>query len=350
MLLSTMADGSIADRPDILFQNQYDRIGVVEGGPHYSLWSPDGKKLASIVGTLSGLVLALFDTEDESFLTLPLRAPMYFGWSPNSERFAVHGSRKLQIIDDLIDGEFGLELEGGSSRYFAPQFAPDGEGIAFVTEDDGKFFLNVHQFSNKTDTPVASFEGFVWFRWSPDGESLAVLKGDSQSAESEIWLVAANGRSKMLLVRGRYQMFMWSPDGEKLLLSEVDKLQPFRAHWTVIDANAGVITQLATFTPTLSLQQMILFFDQYSASHTFWSPDGQSIVFAGVLHTPISDEGPSARSIERIWVVDVDGDTLQTAPSRSDPLSSDQLANRVTTGTSLLLPGVLLALVGALFE
>jgi hypothetical protein len=79
MLLSTMADGSTADRPDILFQNQYDTIGVVEGGPHYSLWSPVSKKLASVIGTPTGLVLALFDTQDKSFLTLPGRAPMYFG-------------------------------------------------------------------------------------------------------------------------------------------------------------------------------------------------------------------------------------------------------------------------------
>ena len=108
-------------------------------------------------------------------------------------------------------------------------------------------------------------------------------------------------------------MFMLSPDGENLLLSAVDKLQPFRAHWSVIDVNTGKITQLATFTPTLSLQQMILFFDQYSASHTFWSPNSQSMVFAGVLHGPIPDEGTGAGPIERIWVVDVDGDTQPRA-------------------------------------
>jgi Tol biopolymer transport system component len=238
---------------------------------------------------------------------------MYFGWSPDSERLAVHGSRKLQVLDDLIEGEFSLELEGGSSRYFAPQFSPDGERIAFLTEGDSAFFLNVHQLSDATDIPVATVEGFVWFRWSPDGESLAVLKGDSQSAESEVWLVAADGTSEKLLTRGRYQMFMLSPDGENLLLSAVDKLQPFRAHWSVIDVNTGKITQLATFTPTLSLQQMILFFDQYSASHTFWSPNSQSIVFAGVLHGPIPDEGTGAGPIERIWVVDVDGDTQPRA-------------------------------------
>ena len=220
----------------------------------------------------------------------------------------MHGTRKLQIIDDLIDGEFGLELEGSSSRYFAPQFSPDGERIAFLTEVNSAFFLNVQQLSDKTDTPVATVEGFAWFRWSPNGDSLAALKGDPQSAESEIWLVAADGTTEDLLARGRYQMFMWSPDGQELLLSAVDKLQPFRAHWSVINVDAGEITELATFTPTLSLQQMILFFDQYSASHTFWSPGGQSTVFAGVLHNPTPDGGTGGGSIERAWVVDVDGD------------------------------------------
>ncbi len=308
ILLTTLADGSTAEDPETLFQGQPGSAMIVAGGPHYSLWSPDSKRIASVVGIPEGGRLILFDTDQKVAVPRPHSAPVWIGWSPVSNELAVHAVEGLLVYDDPLAGRSSVELGAGITRYFAPQFAPDGEKIAFLDEQEGETFLNVHEISEAADTSIAAIDGLAWFRWSPDGESIAVLKSEFRFEASEVWLVASDGTSEELLARGRYQMFTWSPDGSKLLLAEVDATTTSRLRWSVMDMGTREISELVTFTPTLGIQQVHSFFDQFSASHTFWSPDGRSIVFAGLLHEPLPSEEDRVRGAETVWIVDVDGD------------------------------------------
>lgn len=53
---------------------------------------------------------------------------------------------------------------------------------------------------------------------------------------------------------------------------------------------------------------MHVFFDQYISSHSFWSPDGGSIVFAGDLIGSFSGRGDEERDIDTVWVVNTAGE------------------------------------------
>ena len=308
ILLTTLADGSTAEDPETIFQGQPGSAMIVAGGPHYSLWSPDSKKIASVVGIPEGGRLILFDTDQKVVVPLPHSAPVWLGWSPTSDELVVNAAASLLVYDDPFSGDSGVELGGGAVWYFAPQFSPDGEKIAFLDEQAGETFLNVHEISEAADTSIAAIDGLAWFRWSPDGGSIAVLRSDFRYESSEVWLIASDGTSEELLASGRYRMFMWSPDGSKLLLAEIDATTPSRLRWSVMDMASREISELVTFTPTLGMQQVHSFFDQFSASHTFWSPDGRSIVFAGLLHEPLPGEEDRVRGAETVWIVDVDGE------------------------------------------
>ncbi|MCH7734692.1 MAG: hypothetical protein IH961_05705, partial [Chloroflexi bacterium] len=154
---------------------------------------------------------------------------------------------------------------------------------------------------------LTDIDAVGWFRWAPDGESLAVLKGNPLANESTIWRIAADGSSEELLASGRYLMLMWSPDGKKMLLAQRSGEITSRFLWSVMDLATKEITDMIEFTPSGEIEQLHLFFDQYSASHTFWSPDSSSIVFTGLLHEPLSRQEDRARGDDTVWVVKVDG-------------------------------------------
>ena len=156
-------------------------------------------------------------------------------------------------------------------------------------------------------TPLTDIEAVGWFRWAPDGESLAVLKGNPLENESTVWRIAADGTSEELLASGRYLMLMWSPDGKKMLLAQRSDEITSRFQWSVMDLATKEITDVIEFTPSGEIEQLHLFFDQYSESHTFWSPDSSSIVFAGLLHEPLPRQEDRARGDDTVWVVGIDG-------------------------------------------
>ncbi len=306
LLLATAADGSSTDSPDVLYQNEPGTGLIVAGGPHYGVWSPDSEKVASIVATTNGLAVILADTVNERSIPLVPGAPLYLGWSPDSSQLLVHvGDRLLRF--DAPFTSVSAALDGGSTRYFAPTYAPNDSRAAFLVDDEDGTTLFVQDQDAGTLTPLTDIDAVGWFRWAPDGESLAVLKGNPLANKSTIWRIAADGSSEELLASGRYLMLMWSPDGKKMLLAQRSDEITSRFQWSVMDLATKEITNMIEFTPSGEIEQLHLFFDQYSASHTFWSPDSSSIVFTGLLHEPLPRQEDRARGDDTVWVVKVDG-------------------------------------------
>jgi len=312
LLLATAADGSSSESPEVLFQNEPGTGLIVAGGPHYAVWSPDSEKVASIVSTPDGLAVMMADTANELAFPLVPGAPLYIGWAPDSSQLLIHVGDRLLRFDAPFTSVTGA-LEGGSMRYFAPTYAPNDSRAAFLIEGEDGTTLVVEDQDAGTLTPLTDIDAVGYFRWAPDGESLAVLKGDPFANVSTIWRIAANGSSEELLATGSYIMLMWSPDGEKMLLARRSDEISSRFLWSVMDLATREITDLIEFTPSGEIEQLHLFFDQYSASHTFWSPDSSSIVFTGLLHEPLSRQEDRTRGDDTVWVIKADGSELPRA-------------------------------------
>jgi Tol biopolymer transport system component len=312
LLMEATVDGSRANFPNLLFQNEPGTNTIVSGGPHYALWSPDSKKVSAIVSTSQGQAIILSDTVERSTLPLVLGAPLYLGWSPDSEQILIHAGESLLLFEAPFTSDGGETLAGSSPRYLTPQFAPNDNRAAYVVDSEDGATLNIQDASGRERIEIVEVGALLFFRWSPSGEQLAMIKGDPLADAASIWLAAADGSSEEEILEGRYRMIMWSPDGSKLLLALVDEDDPAKLHWSVINVQSREITELVSFTPSNEILQFHFFFDQYSSSHTFWSPDSQSLVFTGEFHDSsiLTAMGPIGR--DAIWTVDVSGTQAPT--------------------------------------
>ena len=102
--------------------------------------------------------------------------------------------------------------------------------------------------------------------------------------------------------------YFWSPDGTKIVLVTLAEKQGALS-WAMYDMETDERTRLVDFAPSAEQLTIFQFFDQYAYSHTVWSPDSSSIVFAGDLLTDsvtASHGGHPGHSSFHIVVVDVE--------------------------------------------
>jgi Tol biopolymer transport system component len=128
------------------------------------------------------------------------------------------------------------------------------------------------------------------FLWSPDSKWLAVTVPDRvltlQSMGLLIYqnisVLRPDGSPGPAAIRDNVIAFFWSPDGTKLAYITLAETEGVLL-WNVMDVETGVSQPLVEFLPSIDQLTVFQFFDQYAKSHTQWSPDGNSIVFAGRL-------------------------------------------------------------------
>ena len=76
--------------------------------------------------------------------------------------------------------------------------------------------------------------------------------------------------------------YFWSPDGSRLAYVALSKKAGI-LRWTVLNVVNGERWPLVDFIPSRDQLTIFQFFDQYAYSHSPWSPDSRSLVFAGKL-------------------------------------------------------------------
>ncbi len=330
-LLASASDGTTSEEPRLLYESEPGSGLIVPGGPYYSVWSPDSRRVASIVATPTDLQVLVSDTQRSHTAAIALGAPFYLGWSPDSSELLVHKAEQLYRYDEpFTDGSSAL-VQGGSTAYFAPMYSPNDGRSAFLMDTENGAVLTIMDQSHEKMAQISDIPTVAWFQWSPDGSRIAILKSspDSDRFETTLSLVypgeqtgapTVEAREEELLT-GRYTLAMWSPDGSKLLIASSHATLTSLMTWSVLDLDTGEQTDIATFTPSGELLNLHRYYDQYAASHTFWSPDGSSIVLTGSMYDPLRPALQQAVD-ERVWVVTIDG----SAPPR--PIADGYLAFR----------------------
>ncbi len=305
-LVTTAADGSTSEDPSLIFTTDPGSGLVALGAPHYALFSPDGGRVAMIAPTFRGLAIFVTDAEAGNGIELILGAPTYLAWSPDSASLLVHRGDQLFRFTEPFGAGGGMELNRDSPNYLAPSYAPTDSRFAFLERSGERLTLTVLDEEGDANR-IAEVDLSAAFRWSPDGESLAVLKsGMGEDGASLLSIVAADGSAEREVADGRLGAFQWSPDGSKILLAESSSDLTASLTWTVLDVSTGVETDLLQFEPTPDLRLMHLYFDQYAASHSVWSPDSRWVVLTGRLLSPEPGEADATLGESIVWIADTE--------------------------------------------
>ena len=178
-----------------------------------------------------------------------------------------------QVFKVEADGSGLTQLTNvpDGSQSGAPDISPDGEHIAYVSNESGDFGIWVMAADGSGQHPVLETPGVDYLqpRWSPDGSRLAV-SGCKVTPDflldCDVLVLRADGTKLRRLVGGhRYHRApVWSPDGKRIAFDS-DRGGFVSAIW-VVPATGGRPTRLTH--PDLE------------AFWPSWSPNGSKIVFS----------------------------------------------------------------------
>ncbi len=296
--------------------------------PFYLYWSPDSRLvslLSQVIGT-DDLELGVCPAgKADSYTALDRGAPYYWHWLRDSSSIAAHanaqrggsGGERLTVIAMGSPIE-KTDMPVQTDLFQAPDVAPDGRSIAYVSARDQGFSLHVHRVDDSSDRTIASDMGAAYFSFAPDGRHIAYLAAFSAQPVPQGFLsiisVGAGGASggatpKSIRVAETPVLgFFWAPDGRKLAavipdadgdLDPMFSSQKDQVNLKIIgvDAATAKTWTIARFPTTRGLLNILPFFDQYQRSASLWSPDSRYLVFTAL----------SAGGDPSIYVVPADG-------------------------------------------
>ena len=194
----------------------------------------------------------------------------------------------LDIFSRTVqDGEESAIAES-SFQEDAPRWAPDGESVAYSSDESGFFQIYVKTPGEQPRQITSGPRDYFIPSWSPDGRSMVAM--GCADAVCRIYRMHRNGSGVVAITRGPSDYFPeWSPDGKWILFTRHDPQEPYEAfHLYLVRPDGSFIKRISTgslegFSPR-------------------WSPDGKQIAF--------SASGPADGSgfvSTHIYVMDRDG-------------------------------------------
>jgi Tol biopolymer transport system component len=218
----------------------------------FPAWSPDGERLAfssARDGGQSEMYVMDADGSRQRRLTHTPEAESFFSWSPDGERIAYTTydsafNAKIWVMD--ANGTTRKQLASGS----LPSWSPDGERIAYtayfgdrpylaVMNADGSEQRRLGEVSliRRLTGTTAKEEQPVW---SPDGQNIAYSSED----EGEIYTLKADGSGRTRLTdTPGYDHWppTWAPDGTRIAFTTENKK---RTEVHVINSDGTGLTRL----------------------------------------------------------------------------------------------------------
>ena len=286
---------------------------VAYNAPHYPFWSPDGTRLAFIGNTEEGLTLYLDDLRDgDGPIAVLDNGPLWMDWSPDSRYLFVHRREDHVVLDTDSGVTSTLAIRYSGPGYNTPAWRPLGEEITYVAGDfAGGYRLYTAGLDGRGETEVAEVSRDSAFLWSPDGESLAVTRGSPSRVfyppavlrvYGHVSFYSSDGSLQPVDIRDDVVAFFWSPDGRKLAYLTLNGA-PGVLRWNVLDVANGSRWPLVDFIPSDDQLTVVQFFDQYAHSHSVWSPDSTSLVFAGRTPGQAASASSRLQPADHIFVV-----------------------------------------------
>jgi Tol biopolymer transport system component len=192
-------------------------------------------------------------------------------WSPDGQKIAFTSDQdsvedfEIYVMD--ADGKNPRNLTNNLFGDMAPSWSPDGQKISFITNRDGNVEVyvmdadgkNLHNLTNNPADEIASRPS-----WSPDGQKIA-FASERDGNIGDIYVMDADGKNQHNLTNNPAFDWdpAWSPDGQKIAFASE---RSGNGDIYVMDVNGNKLQNLTGNNPT------------YDRGPT-WSPDGQQIAF-----------------------------------------------------------------------
>ena len=295
--ISLYASNNTTGRISEIYAGEPGVAGLLaEGVVHYPLWSPDSRRVAFIALTSRGLTLLIDDLQDSANAEYVLdQGPLWISWSSDSRYLLAHRDADHFLVDTQ-DGIQVNELDIRSEGYRTAAWKPLESAITVASKNGpgGSTLVTAEVVAGGLNAPQPKFQGSPnpAFLWSSNGEVLAVTGPGRLIIYQDLLLPLYQGLTLLpedatrpsIEISDNVLAFFWSPDGTKLAYVTISNT-PGVLRWMVLNAADGNRWPLVDFIPSRDQMTMFQFFDQYAYSHSLWSPDNGSLVFAGELST-----------------------------------------------------------------
>jgi dipeptidyl aminopeptidase/acylaminoacyl peptidase len=197
----------------------------------------------------------------------------------------------------------------------APHISPDGSGVAYtVSETKMEKDKEWKSVSQVWVVPVTGGKARQYTRgdksatapeWSPDGQMIAFLTDREKDGERQVWMMMADGGEAWAVTshKGGVSGFRFSPDGKQLLLTATDQPNKDEEERKKVKDDTMVIdhdikmTHLWLFDIAKKDEKRITE-GNFTVSDPQWSPDGTRITYTA-RPTPKADDG----SLSDVWVL-----------------------------------------------
>jgi Tol biopolymer transport system component len=204
-------------------------------------WSPDGEKLAFVRGLEGQIEIFVMDADgsNPTRLTNNNADDTNPSWSPDGEKIAFASDRDDGNWDiyvmDADDGSDVIRLTDNDEIIdWEPSWSPDGEKIAFVSDRDTTvdvdepgditaiYTMDADDGSDVTRLTDNNEARHEVPNWSPDGEKIAFVS-DEDDGGSQIYTMNADDGSDVTRLTEDDDAAnldpSWSPDGEMIAFS-----------------------------------------------------------------------------------------------------------------------------------
>ncbi len=260
---------------------------AMEGKQGWPAFSPDGKQVAfaEYEGPRPGIYTTLLGGEKPLRLTENPR-DLRPAWSPDGQqiasvRYESDAERSIFTIPALRGSEHRLYtgLQKGYGDCDGMDWSPDGKVVAFPEQKSGGgsyshiSVLSITDLSAKPLTSPAPGEGDCEPAFSPDGISVAFVRGVAGGGFGDLFVTSISGGEPRRLTFGNSAgTFAWTPDGREIVFTSL--LSGIESLWRV-SASGGTSRPVeevggVASRPSISRRGNYLVYQQAIRNDNIW--------------------------------------------------------------------------------